>query len=144
MQQNAAGLTIGRLAAEAGVNVETIRHYQRLGLIEEPARPAQGYRRYPEADVARIRFIKRAQQLGFSLKEIKGLLSLGERGQCREVQRLAAQKLENIEQRLRDLEAMRKVLAELVVQCENGESETHCPLIESLTHTGPNISPASR
>ncbi len=132
MQQNVVGLTIGRLAAEAGVNVETIRHYQRLGLIEEPPRPARGYRRYPEAAVARIRFIKRAQRLGFTLNEIKGLLSLGESGQCREVQRLATRKLASIEQRLRDLEAMRKVLANLVVQCESGEGETLCPLVESL------------
>ena len=71
-------LTIGRLAQSAGVNVETIRYYQRVGLLKEPEKPAYGYRHYPPDTVARIRFIKRAQQLGFTLEEISELLSLGD------------------------------------------------------------------
>ncbi len=113
------GLTIGRLAREAGVNVETVRYYQRRGLLPEPPRPAGGIRRYPHATVARIRFIKRAQRLGFTLTEIGELLSLGD-GHCDEVQALARRKCAAIEARIRDLETMAVALRALLSQCEGG------------------------
>jgi len=125
-------LTIGKLADRSGVNVETIRYYQRLGLILEPTKPAQGFRRYPVADIARVRFIRRAQQLGFTLKEIGELLDLGD-GHCQEVQQLARLKIEKIEERLRDLQSMRGALLDLLSQCEVADrSDIHCALIEAL------------
>ncbi len=125
------GLTIGRLAREAGVHVETVRYYQRLGLVTEPPRPAQGYRRYPPETVERLRFIKRAQELGFTLKEIAELLALGD-GHCREVQALARQKLAHIRARQRDLEAMAGALEDLLTRCEAGAEEAGCALVEAL------------
>ncbi len=125
------GITIGQLAREAGVNVETVRYYQRLGLIQEPPKPLQGYRRYPVEAVARLRFIKRAQTLGFTLAEIAELLALGD-GRCREVQALARQKLERIRARQRDLAAMAAALEDLLSRCEAGAEDTGCALVEAL------------
>ena len=102
--QTDQGFTIGHLATAAGVNVETIRYYQRIGLIDEPVKPAQGYRRYPAATVERIRFIKRAQELGFSLDEITDLLSLNDRD-CDEARTITEHKQEIIQQRIDDLRA---------------------------------------
>jgi len=125
-------LTIGKLADRSGVNVETIRYYQRLGLILEPPKPVQGFRRYPVADIARVRFIRRAQQLGFTLKEIGELLELGD-GHCQEVQQLARLKVEKIEDRLRDLQSMHAALLDLLSRCEAADtSDIHCALIEVL------------
>jgi len=125
-------LTIGKLATAAGVNVETIRYYQRLKLIIEPAKPAQGYRHYPAEYVLRVRFIKRAQQLGFTLKEIQELLELGD-GQCQQVQQLAQVKLKKIRERITDLTAMHNALDSLLAQCQtNGADDAHCVLIESI------------
>ncbi len=138
-ERNVAGqeMTIGRLAAAAGVNVETIRHYQRLGLITQPDKPCRGFRRYPPSDVERLKFIRRAQKLGFMLTEIKELLILGGQGQCQDVQRLASQKLEAIEQRLHDLERMRQMLRVLLAQCRAGESDPRCALVEALNNGEP-------
>src|SRR5215469_6068746 len=96
-------LTIGMLAKRGGVNVETIRYYQRRGLLEEPLKPRGGFRRYPQESVKRIHFIKRAQYLGFTLEEIQGLLVLDERKACRETRGMAANKLELIEEKIADL-----------------------------------------
>lgn len=104
-------LTIGKLAA-ADVNVETIRYYQRLNLISKPLRPIQGYRQYPAEFLLRIRFIKRGQHLGFTLKEIQELLDLGD-GHCLGVQQLTAGKIKTIEERISALEAMRGALKDL-------------------------------
>lgn len=129
---NNESLTIGKLAAIADVNIETIRYYQRMNLIVEPIKPSTGFRVYPESDVERVRFIKRAQQLGFTLKEIQELLDLGE-GHCQEIQALAKQKLEKIESHMKDLKAMRKALNALLVQCETDKnSDVHCAIIDSL------------
>ncbi|WP_137820183.1 Hg(II)-responsive transcriptional regulator [Pseudomonas sp. 2FG] len=128
----AAGLTIGRLADAAGVNVETVRYYQRRGLLEEPAKPVGGQRRYPPEMVKRLRFIKRAQVLGFTLSEITGLLRLDAGCECAEARELAAHKLALIEQRIADLAAIRQVLTSLVRQCDAGEFGTACPIIAAL------------
>ncbi len=129
------GLTIGKLAQQAGVNVETIRYYQRVGLIQEPVKPLAGYRRYLPETVARVCFIKRAKELGFSLKEIADLLTL-EDGHCQEVRELAEHKYTLITQRIDDLQAIGSALAKLIKQCElNKDGATACAIIETLTRS---------
>lgn len=125
-------LTIGSLADDAGVNVETIRYYQRRGLMPEPDRPAHGYRRYGATTVKRVRFIKRAQALGFTLEEIGGLLKLDEAHACAETRELASHKLQTIETKLADLVAMRKALTALLCQCDAGAMKGNCPIIHAL------------
>lgn len=127
-----AELTIGRLAAEAGVNVETIRYYQRRGLMPEPDKPINGQRRYAADAVRRVRFIKRAQVLGFTLHEIVSLLELDEARACAETRELAANKLEVIERKLADLKAMRKALTSLLRECDTGAVKGACPIIHAL------------
>jgi MerR family transcriptional regulator, mercuric resistance operon regulatory protein len=127
-----AELTIGRLAGEAGVNVETIRYYQRRGLMTEPDKPVNGQRRYAVDAVRRVRFIKRAQVLGFTLEEVSSLLALDEAHACAETRDLAALKLETIEGKLADLKAMRKALTSLLRQCDTGSVKTACPIIHAL------------
>jgi MerR family mercuric resistance operon transcriptional regulator len=128
-------LTIGTLAELAEVNVETIRYYQRRGLLQEPSRPAGGFRHYPPEAVQRVRFIKRAQKLGFTLEEIGNLLELEDGTQCAEAREIAAHKLEMIEEKLRDLSAMRDTLKELVRACAMGKDTRHCPIIETLSES---------
>lgn len=125
-------LTIGRLADEAGVNVETIRYYQRRGLMPEPDKPSHGHRRYAGDAVKRVRFIKRAQLLGFTLEEIGALLALDEARACGETRDLAAHKLQVIEDKLADLKAMRKALTGLLRQCDTGATRGTCPIIQAL------------
>ncbi len=127
-----ASLTIGRLAESAQVNVETVRYYQRRGLMREPARPTASVRRYSNDDVKRIRFIKRAQQLGFTLDEIANLLKLEDGRSCRETEQVAQQKLRLVEGRIADLQRLRKTLRELIGRCESGRGRITCPIIESL------------
>ncbi|MBN8489898.1 MAG: Hg(II)-responsive transcriptional regulator [Burkholderiales bacterium] len=127
-----ADLTIGRVAAAAGVNVETIRYYQRRGLMPEPDKPARGQRRYAADAVRRIRFIRRAQVLGFTLEEIGSLLKLDQAHACVETRELAAHKLEGIERRLADLKAMRRALTLLLRECEMGATKGACPIIDAL------------
>jgi len=126
-------LTIGRVAKAAGVNVETIRFYQRLGLVAEPARPPGRVRRYGGESVARLRFIKRAQQLGFSLAEVQRLLVLEDPQSCGKARSLAAEKLALVEARIVDLERMRGVLKELVARCDLRRGKVTCPIIATLT-----------
>ena len=127
-----ADLTIGRVAAAAGVNVETIRYYQRRGLMPEPAKPTSGQRRYTADAVRRLRFIKRAQVLGFTLEEIVTLLKLDEAHACAETHELAALKLQGIDRRLADLKAMRRALTLLLRECELGAATGACPIIDAL------------
>lgn len=125
-------LSIGRLADQAGVNVETIRYYQRRGLLDVPARPPQGHRRYPVQWVKRVRFVKRAQALGFTLTEITGLLDLDAKHACAETLELAARKLQLIDAKLADLRAMRRALATSMSECDPINEAGACPLIQSL------------
>ena len=127
-----AELTIGRLAVEAGVNVETIRYYQRRGLMPEPDKPINGQRRYAGDAVRCVRFIKRAQVLGFTLEEIGSLLELDEAHACAETRELAANKLEVIDSKLADLKAMRKALTSLLHECNTGAAKGACPIIHAL------------
>ena len=128
-------LTIGAFAKAAGVNVETIRFYQRRGLLAEPQRPLGGIRRYGEADVARLRFVKSAQHLGFSLDEIVELLKLEDGTHCREAAALAALRLADVRTRLADLRRMERVLSRLMRECGSRGGRVSCPLIDAL-HCG--------
>ncbi|HMG03092.1 MAG TPA: Hg(II)-responsive transcriptional regulator [Edaphobacter sp.] len=125
-------LTIGALAKRGGVNVETIRYYQRRGLLEEPSRPVAGFRQYPPESVKQVRFIKRAQGLGFTLEEILGLLALGERQACMETREIAAHKLELIEQKIAGLAKIKKSLSTLVRACDVSSDGAPCPIIHLL------------
>lgn len=125
--------TIARLAAAAGVHVETIRYYQRLGLVPEPPRPAGGIRRYAESDAERLRFIKRAQAMGFALTEISNLLRLRTGRSCRATRELAATKLQIVDSRIRELRQLRRELAGLISACDANDEGAKCPVIERLT-----------
>ncbi|HEV2268894.1 MAG TPA: Hg(II)-responsive transcriptional regulator [Steroidobacteraceae bacterium] len=124
--------TIGALAREAGVNVETIRYYQRRGLVPEPVRPVRGIRSYAPEHVQRLRFIKRAQQLGFSLEEVGELLSLEDGLHCHEVEELAGQKLATVRDRIAQLRSIESSLAALIGKCRNNKGKVRCPLIAAL------------
>lgn len=126
------GATIGALAETAGVNVETIRFYQRKGLMPEPEKPYGSIRRYGAAELARVRFIKSAQRLGFSLEEVGELLKLEDGARCSEARQLAEQKLLDVRQRLSDLQRIESVLAGLVARCSAVRGRVNCPLIASL------------
>lgn len=125
-------MTIGKLADAAGVNIETIRYYQRRGLLTEPSKPQEGYRRYAPEQVKRVRFIKRAQALGFTLEEVGTLLNLDSACACGETRVLAVRKLGLIEQKMADLAAIRQALGGLVLQCDAGNGQASCPIIDGL------------
>lgn len=127
-------LKIGEVADRAGVNLQTIRYYEREGLLPEPPRLASGYRMFSLDAVRRVRFIKRAQELGFTLSEIKDLLALRidrERGSAK-VQKLAQAKIADIEQKIRTLQAMKRVLKQLAGRCPGCGPISECPILESL------------
>ena len=129
-------LTIGSFADAGGVNVETIRFYQRKGLLSEPEKPLGGIRRYGPVDVTRLRFIKSAQRMGFSLDEVADLLRLEDGAHCQEARSLASKKLDDVRGRLADLSRMESVLADLVDACESSKGRVTCPLIASLHAEG--------
>ncbi len=128
----ATGYTIGSLAHTAGVNVETVRYYQRKGLMPEPARQYGGIRRYTAADLGRLRFIKSAQRLGFSLEEIGELLRLEDGTSCAEARRLGEAKLMAVRRKLSDLQGIETALSSLVTQCGDARVRVRCPLIDAL------------
>jgi MerR family mercuric resistance operon transcriptional regulator len=125
-------LTIGAFAKAAGVNVETIRFYQRKGLLPEPERPVGGIRRYGPTDVDRVKFVKSAQRLGFNLEEVAQLLKLEDGTHCHEAADLAAVRLEAVRLRLTDLQRMESALSHLVQACSSSWGKVTCPLIASL------------
>jgi len=124
-------LTIGKLASSAGVNVETIRYYERRGLIDQPVKPGNGFRLYDKTILNRIIFIKKAQGLGFNLDEIENLLSLSN-GRCSEIQSLAEAKLGDVQLKIQGLQRLETVLVDLVRQCNARLDKAHCPIIEVL------------
>ena len=132
MENNLENLTIGAYAKAAGVNVETIRFYQRKGLLLEPDRPYGSIRRYGGPDVARVKFVKSAQRLGFSLDEIGELLKLEDGTHCSEASELAALRLADVRARLADLMRMEVALSKLVDECCAHHGHVSCPLIDSL------------
>lgn len=129
-----SSLTIGALAKQAGVGVETVRFYERRGLVRRPARPGSGYRAYPDDAVKRIRFIRNAQALGFSLQEIKDLLNLRVTAgtSCAAVRSRAAAKVADVKQRLDDLERIKTALESLVAACPGRGALMNCTILDTL------------
>jgi len=144
MVQGTDGLTIGALADAAEVHVETVRFYQRKGLVAQPRRPHGGIRRYADADLARVRFIKSAQRLGFSLDEIGELLKLEDGTLCRVARGIAERRLADVRARLTELNRIESALAKLVRQCGASRGAAKCALIGSLQRSSNPESSASR
>jgi len=132
MEHGLESLTIGAVAAAAGVGVETIRFYQRRGLLDEPDRPPGGIRRYGRRDVERVGFIKSAQQLGFSLDEVMGLLVLEDGTQCDDARTLAEAKLADVKHELAGLRRIERALRTMIDDCNARQGEVCCPMIKAL------------
>lgn len=132
MKEKSNGSTIGEMAAAAGVNVETVRFYQRKGLMHEPMKSHGSIRRYSASDLARLRFIRSAQRLGFSLDEIAELLKLDDGTRCSEARTLAERKLIDVRQRLFDLQHIETALTQLIDNCMANRGKVTCPMIASL------------
>lgn len=134
MRKTTDTLRMSEVARAAGVNPQTVRYYERCGLLPEPPRSASNYRLYPAAAVQRVRFIKRAQALGFTLREVAELLALDEapQGRCAEVRVRAQAKVQAIETRLRALQAMRRALTALIEDCPAAEPVSRCPILRAL------------
>ncbi|MFZ5656527.1 MAG: MerR family DNA-binding protein [Pseudomonadota bacterium] len=124
--------TIGKLAGEAGVNVETIRYYQRRGLMREPSRELGSVRRYNDGDLARLQFIRRARLMGFSLEEIQDLLELGGATGCAKTQALTQAKLDEVTQRIDELDRLRSDLQSLLSNCKANPEGAECPALSQL------------
>jgi len=127
-------LGIGQLAKRGGVGIDTVRYYERNGLPAPPTRLASGYRRYSELELARLRFIRRAQALGFTLKEIKELLALSAQRDVGRVKRSAQAKLKDVKSRIASLERMRDGLATLIEACPGHGRAADCPILRALNH----------
>ena len=132
MEHDPEALTIGAVAAAAEVGVETIRFYQRRGLIDEPDRPPGGIRRYGRRDVERVSFIKSAQRLGFSLDEVMGLLALEDGTHCEQARTLAEAKLADVRSKLAGLRRIERVLRTMIDDCNERVGEVCCPMIKAL------------
>ncbi len=133
MAANKLDLSSGALAREAGVNIETIRYYEKIGLMPEPFRTANGYRVYDEIGLKRLSFIRRCRELGFSLVQVRGLLGLVDGGDytCAEVRDLSIVRLGDVRQKIRDLRKMELTLKEMVSQCDGG-LVPECPIVDRL------------
>lgn len=126
-------LSIGQLAKHGGVRIDTVRYYERNGLLTPSARLTSGYRRYGQNELSRLRFIRRAQQLGFSLKEIQSLLGLSAQRNVAQVKRTAQAKLADVEARIADLQRVRRGLAQMVEACPGHGKATECPILRALS-----------
>lgn len=138
MAQSTA-IQIGELARRTGCNVETIRYYERVGVLPRPPRSATRYRLYDSGDVRRLTFVRRARELGFTVDEVRALLMLsgaGSENTCSEVRDLTARRLGDVRAKVADLRAMERVLSEAVRRCDAGEVPG-CPLIDTLTASAP-------
>jgi len=127
--------TIGQLAKAADVNIETVRFYERKGLIDQPVKPAVGYRHYSDDILQRIHFIKHAQALGFTLNEIAALFKLNDTP-CNQVQLLAENKLDSVQTKIQDLKRLEKALKKLLNQCDNNQDKSCCPIVDALQPSG--------
>ena len=125
-------LTISGLAASADVHVETVRYYQRRGLLPEPPRPQGGVRHYGAAEVARLQFIRRAQAMGFTLDETAGLLDLQGKMACEQTRKLTEQKLADVRQRIVELRQLEHDLASMVIECNRAAMNVRCPTLSLL------------
>lgn len=124
--------TIGGLASRAGVNVETVRYYQRRGLLEEPRRPPGGTRRYDETHLVRLQAIRKAQGMGFTLEEVSDLLADHGDAACAHTEALAKQKLADVRRRIAELQALERDLARMVSRCERS-GDAHCPVLRDFS-----------
>ena len=124
--------TIGRLASAAGVHVETVRFYQRRGLLPEPRRDLGTVRRYSAADAEQLRFIKRTQAVGFTLAEVQALISARQKRSCKATRALAAEKLEAVEQRMKELVQLRRELKQWIAECDSNGTTVSCPTLDAL------------
>jgi MerR family mercuric resistance operon transcriptional regulator len=124
--------TIGAVAKYLNINTETIRFYQREGLIQQPQKPTSGYRQYSPSDINRLQFILNAKSLGFTLKEIKSLLTLSQN--CDDIESLSRAKLAVIQHKIQQLKKLESVIQELTRSCQSNTDKTRCPIIESLTN----------
>ena len=122
--------TIGKLAKELNISVETIRFYERQGLIEQPLKPESGYRMYGDALVNQLKFILKAKALGFTLKEIESLMSLS--GNCADIESMGLQKLQLIRDKIDDLQRLEKVIQDMTDSCKANQDPKTCPIINSL------------
>src|SRR5688572_12968041 len=134
MEATMSSLTIGKVAKESGVGVETVRFYEREGLLEEPTRRLSGYRQYDREAIARLRFIKQGQRLGFTVREIKELLALklDPKATRKEVKDRAVAKVADIDQRIADLKRMKKALAPLIQACDGKGTLEGCPILDAI------------
>lgn len=135
MKPESPAWTIGKLAERAGVGVETVRFYERKGLIQQP-KSSGTYRQYPKETLERIFFIKRAQTLGFSLEDIGGLLSLQDGVNRKAIQEISSKRLEDIRIKIKDLQAMEAVLATVLHDCKHGKGARKCPIIKAIQPEG--------
>lgn len=134
---NPGTFTISRLAASAGVHIETVRYYQRRGLLHQPERPAGGVRRYGSTDVTRLQFIRRAQAMGFALDEIADLLNLAGEHSCEQTRQLTERKLADIRLRLDELQQLERDLEQMVAKCSQMPAGACCPTLDLLEHAVP-------
>ena len=132
------GLSIGALSERSGVNIETIRYYERIGVMPTPARSASGYRIYEAGHVRRLHFVRRGRELGFSLDELRGLLRLvdGQTYTCGEVHALTVQHLSDIRQKIADLRRLERVMSDMAAQC-TGDQVPECPIVDALFEMRP-------
>ena len=133
-------MRIGEVAVQAGVNIQTLRYYERRGILKEPKRRLSGFREFTPETVRVVRFIKRAQELGFTLHEIEELLRLRDdrRATCAEVRATASDKIDDIARKIQSLQAMKRALGVLVRSCERDGSTRRCPILEALDDGGSN------
>ena len=136
-------LTIGKLASATGVNIETIRYYERAGLIAAPARTGGNYRSYRDDDVARLRFVRRTRDLGFSLEQVRALLSIaGQRDRsCGTVDAIATEHLAEVDRKIADLAALRRELADAVASCAGGRTVAECRILEAFSPAADRATP---
>ena len=132
-----SSLTIGKVAKESGVGIETVRFYEREGLLEQPARKLSGYRQYDPEAIARLRFIKQAQRLGFTLREVKELLALklDPTATRKQVKAQAVAKVADIDQRIADLKRMKKALVPLIQACDGKGTLEGCPILDAIENS---------
>jgi MerR family transcriptional regulator, mercuric resistance operon regulatory protein len=128
-----AALTIGKLAEQSGVHIETVRYYEKIGLMPRPSRTPAGYRNYEPAHVRRLSFIRRSRELGFTLEEIRGLLKLvdGHRYTCAQIQKITVAHIADIRNKIAALRRLERVLASMAAECKGGQIPG-CPIIETL------------
>jgi len=124
--------TISTIAKEIGIGVETIRYYERIGLISQPEKPNSGYRIYDDEISEKLYFIKHAKKLGFSLNEIADIMVLGSKD-CKETKKIASRKLQNIKSKINDLESISKTLEDLIKSCESNSEYKGCPIISAIS-----------